>query len=51
LRGRGWLKHSAKGLRCCAVGSGPNIGQWIVAAEFPDAETFGQSQDAVRERN
>lgn len=44
-----WLKHGAKSLRCFGVGSGPNIGQWIIAAEFPDAETFGRAQDAVRQ--
>ena len=46
-----WLKHGAKSLRCYGVGSGPNIGQWIIAAEFPDAETFGRAQDAVRQSN
>lgn len=46
-----WLKHGAKSLRCYGIGSGPNIGQWIIVVEFPDAETFGRAQDAVRQSN
>lgn len=44
-----WLKHGAKSLRCLVFGSGPNIGQWIIVAEFPDGATFGRAQDAVRQ--
>lgn len=44
-----WLKQGRNAYAAMEFGSGPNIGQWIIAVEFPDAQTYGRAQDVVRQ--